>query len=102
LDTVEVDALLLPVKRTEICGTLEHNVFQIVRETGIICRVVLAACLNSDLGLDSWLAFIAAEINLQSIFQGVNANIQQITRNVFVGISVAFSDLPLITWSRLT
>ncbi len=64
LNTVEVYGLLLPVESTKICSAFEHDVFEVMRETGVGGRIIFTTCFYSDLRLNAWLSFILAQVHL--------------------------------------
>ena len=64
---VEQGSLCSGVVGTKLLSTFEHQMLQIVGQTGSLCRVVLGTRAHSDVGLDTGLLFVNTQINLQPV-----------------------------------
>ena len=84
VDGREQGLLGLVVLRAELLGALEHHVLQVVGETGVVSRVVLAACADGHQGLDAGLVLVDAHVHGKSVLQGVDLRIERIARNGLV------------------
>ena len=60
--------------------TLEHEVFQIMRQTGSFGRIVLATYTHGNVGLNAWSFLVDGHIDLQAILQGVDLGVQRVIR----------------------
>ena len=78
VDGREQGLLGLVVLRAEQLGTLEHHVFEIMGETGVVGRVVLAARTDGDIGLDAGLVLVDGHVHGQAVLQGVDPRIERI------------------------
>ena len=79
VDSVQVRQFLLVVGRTIGFSTLEHNVFLVVRQTGGLQRVVLAARTHDNKGLNLRFGTVLSEIDRQTIVKPVDSSLQRIT-----------------------
>ena len=68
----------LIVLRAELLGSLEHHVLEVVGETGIVGRIVLAARADGDVGLDPGLVLVDGHIHFQAVVQGVDLRLEGI------------------------
>ena len=78
LDGIEKRLFGFVVHGSVLLCTLEHEVFQVVRQTGGFGWVVLTAHTYSDVGLYAWSFLIHGHVNLQSIAQGVHLGIHRV------------------------
>ena len=88
-DLVEHGFLGGVVGRSELFGSLEHQVFEVVCQTGRLGGVVLAADPHGDGRLDAGLLLHDAHIDLQSVGKRVNPGFQRIARHRFVLVFAA-------------
>ena len=77
------------VRGAVLLRTLEHQVFEIVGQTRRLGRVVLAAHLHGDVGLDAGSFAVDAHVDLQPVREGVDAGVQRIARDGFVLVLAA-------------
>ena len=70
----------------ELLGTLEHEVFKVVCQTGCFGRVVLTSHANGNVCLDAWCFLVHGHIDLQPIFKGIDACLERIVRHRLVVI----------------
>ena len=61
--------------------SLEHEVFQVVRQTGSFGRVVLATNTHGNVCLDTRSFLVDGHIDLQSIVQGIDLGVQRVIGN---------------------
>ena len=67
------------VRGAKLLGTLEHQVLQIVSQTGCLGRVVLRTCPHGDIGLNAGLFLVHTQIHLQSVVQRIDARLALIS-----------------------
>ncbi|CDC95889.1 unknown [Alistipes sp. CAG:268] len=89
LDLIEQRFLGFVVRGTEVRRTLEHEVFEVVGQTGGLGRVVLAADADGDVGLDAGRLLVDAHVDLQSVRKGVDPRFHRIARYRFVLVLAA-------------
>ena len=89
LDLVEERFFLRIVRRSELFRALEHQVFEIVGETGGLLRVVLAADLHGDVRVDARLVLVDDHINLQTVVQSVDTGVRRVALDGFVLVFAA-------------
>ena len=73
--------LSLGIVRSVLLCALEHEVLQIVCQTGGLGRVVLSASTYGDVRLDTWLVLIDTQIDLQSVLQRVDTRVHRVARH---------------------
>ena len=78
VDGREHRLLGLVILRAELFGALEHHVLQVVGETGVVGRVVLAARADGHVGLDAGLVLVDGHVHGQAVLQGVDPRIERI------------------------
>ena len=83
-DLIEHRFLGCEVRCAELLRPLEHQVFEIVRQSGGLGRVVLAAHVHGDVGLDARRLLVDAHIDFQPVVQGVDFGVQRIALHCFV------------------
>ena len=64
----------------ELHRTLEHQVLQIVSQSGGFGRIVLATCSDGDVGLDAWFLLIDRQIHFQTVVEGIDTRLHQVAR----------------------
>ena len=80
-DLVEQRCFGSHVVRAEMGGALKHQVLQIVRQTGGLCRIVLRTCTHGDIGLNTRTLRVHREIHLQTVVEGIDARLHQVARH---------------------
>lgn len=85
-DLVEQGLLGFVVARAELLGALEHQMFEIVGQTGRFARVVLAADFHGDVGFDARFCLIDAHIDFQSVIQRVDTGLERVVLDRFVRV----------------
>ena len=83
-DLVQHGLFGLIVARSELLRSLEHQVLEVVGEAGGLRRVVLAADLDSDIGLDARLILIDGHVELEPVVQGVDLCSERIALHAFI------------------
>ena len=78
LDGIEKRFFGFIIHGSVLLGTLEHEVFQVVRQTGSFGRVVLTAHTYSNVGLYAWSFLIHGHVHLQTILQGIHLGIHRV------------------------
>ena len=68
----------LVVLRAELLGSLEHHVLEVVGETGIVGRIVLTACADGDVGLDTGLVLVDGHVHFQAVGEGGDLRLERI------------------------
>ena len=86
LNLVEQRLLGLVVLRAELLRTLEHQVLEVVSQTGCLGRVVLTTHANSDVGLDSGLLVADRHIYLQTVIQRIDTGLSRIALDALVSV----------------
>ena len=61
-DFIQMRLLFLVVEGAEILGTLKEHVFQIVRDAGRVCGVMLATSTDRDFRVESWFFTVFGEV----------------------------------------
>ena len=64
-----------------LLGTLEHEVFQVMRQTGSFGRVVLATYTNGNISLNARSFLVDGHIDLQTVVQCVDLGVQRVIRH---------------------
>ena len=77
------------VRSAELLRAFEHQVLEVVGQTGGLGRVVLSADADGDVGLDAGRLLIDAHVDLQSIRKGVDPRFHRIARYRFVLVLAA-------------
>ena len=85
-DLVEQGLLGFVVARAELLGALEHQMLEIVGQTGRFARVVLAADFHGDVGFDARFCLIDAHIDFQSVIQRVDTGLERVVLDRFVRV----------------
>ena len=70
----------------EVVGTLEHQVFEVVGQTGCFGGVVLTAYTHGDVGLDARRLLVDAHVHFQPVVQGVDACLKRVVGNSLVTV----------------
>jgi hypothetical protein len=83
-DLLQQGALLRPVQRGNGVGALEEHVLQVVRKTGRRGRVVLATGPGCDVRLHPRLVLVLAQVDLETVGQGVDAHLHRVVGNARV------------------
>ena len=86
-DLVEHRLLGFIVHRTEALRALEHQVFEIMGQSGRLGGVVLAAHLHGHVGLDAGLLFVHGHEDLHAVVQGVDFGLERVTGNGLVALA---------------
>ena len=89
LDFIQQRFLGSIIRRTELLGALEHQVLEVVRQAGGFMRVVLAADLHGDIGLNARFLLADAHVNLQPIVQRVDTGFERVVRHALVLVLAA-------------
>ncbi len=88
-DLVEQRLLGGVVLRAEPLGALEHQMLEVVGQTGRLDRVILRAHPHGDIGLDARLLAVDRHVDLQSVVERVDAGLQRIARDALVLVLAA-------------
>ena len=88
LDLVEERLFLRIVRRSELFSALEHQVFEIVGETGGLLRVVLAADLHGDVRVDARFVLVDNHVDFETVVQRIDAGLGRV---VFDGFILVFA-----------
>ena len=86
LNLVEQRLLGLVVLRTELLRTLEHQVLEVVSQTGCLGGVVLTTHANSDVGLDSGLLIADRHIYFQTVIERIDTGLSRIALDALVSV----------------
>ena len=86
LNLVEQRLLGLVVLRTELLRTLEHQVLEVVSQTGCLGGVVLTTHANSDVGLDSGLLVADRHIYFQTVIERIDTGLSRIALDALVSV----------------
>ena len=78
LDLLDQTLFLGPVNSTEVAGTLEHQVFEVVGKTRGFGRVVLATHAHGDVGLDARNVLVHRHKHLQTVVQRVVDDVHRV------------------------
>ena len=81
---VEVWLFRFIVLCAELLGALEHEVLEVVGETGGLLGIVLASDAHCDEGLDTGLFLVDGHVDLEAVVKGVDFGIHGVARNFFV------------------
>ena len=79
---IEIGSLECGIACTKLLGTLEHKMFQVVRESGGLGRVVARPCAHCDVRGDAWRVVVNTQEHLHAIAQSVALSVHGIT---FIG-----------------
>ena len=77
-DLVEKRFFRSIVGRSEVLRALEHQVLEIVGETGSLRRVVLSSYLYRDVGLDAGCLLVYAHVDLQAVVERIDLRSERI------------------------
>ena len=77
------------VGSSEALGALEHQVFEVVRESGGLGGVVLAADLDRDIGLDARSLPVHGHIEPESVVESVYFSLERISAHRLILLSAA-------------
>ena len=86
LDILQQGCLCLGIGRSEMCRPLEHQVLEVMRQTGCLGRVILRTRPHGDIRLNPRLLIVHREIHLQSVVQRINTGFRQVARNTLIRI----------------
>ncbi len=86
LDLVEHRTLGLVILGAERLGALEHQVLEIVRQTGRFERIVLRTHAHGDVGLDAGRLPVHGHVDLQSVVQRVDTAMQRIVGDLLIAV----------------
>ena len=75
---VEIGLFGHGVGHTVLVGTFEHQVFQVVGQTGGFGGVVLRTGPYGDVSLDTWFLLVHGEIHGQAIVKFVDAGLHEV------------------------
>ena len=89
LDLVEERLFLRIVRRSELFRALEHQVFEIVGETGGLLRVVLAADLHGDVRVDARFVLVDNHVDFETVVQRIDAGLGRVVFDGFILVLVA-------------
>ena len=64
------------VRGAEMLGALEHDVLEIVGQTGVVSGVVLSAAADCDHGLEPRLVFVDGHVDLKTVVHGVDLGLE--------------------------
>ncbi len=84
LNLIQKGLLGSVVRSTELLRTLEHQVLEVVRQTGGLGGVVLTAHLHGNGGLKTRGLLVYTHVDLQAVVQSVDAGLHGVARNGFV------------------
>ena len=62
----------------EQLASLEHHMLQVVGKAGVVGRIVLAADLDGDVGLDPGLVLVDGHVNLESVVKRADFGVHRI------------------------
>ena len=79
LNLIQQRGLSLRVICTKLFGSLKHQVLQIVRQSCCLRRIVLRTRTHGDVCLDTRLFLVHTQIDFQSIIQGIDPRLCQIS-----------------------
>ena len=82
--------LLFIVKRAERISTLEEHVLEVVRKTGCLCRIILAASPYCHRSVDSWFVMVGAHVDGQTVFKCINSRVKRVSWNGGVWVRAGF------------
>ena len=71
---------------SEFIGTLEHHMFQVMRQTCVVGRIVLTPCPYGNGCLDAGCILVYRQIHLQPVRQGINPGLEGIALNRIIDI----------------
>ena len=81
----------LGVGNTELVGTLEHQMLQIVSQTRCLSRVVLGTRTNGNESVQTGFLLVHTEVHLQTIVEGIDTCLRQVALDLFVLVLTAGS-----------
>ena len=84
LDVVEQHSLGIRIGGAKLLRALEHQVLQVVGETGGLGGIVLRAGAHSNEGLDARLLGVYGEVDFQAVVEGVDAGLHLVALHSFV------------------
>ena len=88
LDFVEHGLFRDVILGSELRCSLEHDVFEVVGESGGLSRVVLSAGSHGDGGLDSGLVVVDHEIDAESIVERADFHVPRVAFNALIVVFV--------------
>ena len=80
-DGIEKRLFRFVIHRSILLCTLEHEMFQIMRQTGCFGRVVLATYTHGNVSLDARSFLVDGHVDFQTIVQCIDLCVQRIIRN---------------------
>ena len=86
LDLVEQGFLYFVVLRAEMAGAFEHQVLEVVCQSGGLGRVVLSTYAHGDVGLYARCLFVDGHVDLQPVVQRVDAGLQWVVVDCLVAV----------------
>ena len=86
LDLIEHRFLGSVILRTERLRTLEHQVLEVVSQTGGLRGVVLTTHAHSDVGLDTRLLVANRHINFQTVIERIDTGLSRIALDALVSV----------------
>ena len=93
LGPINIELLFYLVKQWFLCSIIgcaetlrafEHDMLQIVSETGIVRRIVLTSVTDCDVSLKSGLFLIYGHINLKSVVEGINLDLHRVSLDCLI------------------
>ena len=84
LDLGEDGLLGLVVGSAEHLGALEHQMLEVVGESGVVGRVVAPSRLHCDIGLDTGFFLVDGHVDLESVLEGVDLGLERVSLHGFV------------------
>ena len=74
------------IRCSEVRGSLEHQVLEVVGETCCLCRVVLSSHLHGNVGLDARSLLVYGHIYLQTVVKGVDLCLKRVTCHSLISV----------------
>ena len=85
-DLVEQRLLYFIIHRAEMIGSLEHQVFEVVSQTGSFGRVIFTTHTHGDVGLDARFVLVDSHVHFQAVVQRVDARLERVVGNSLVAV----------------
>ena len=85
-DLVEQGLFSFVVHGAEVVGALEHQVFEVVGQTGGFGGVVLAAHAYGNVSLDARFVLVDGHVHFQAVVQRVDTRLERVVGNCLVAV----------------